>query len=152
MRNVALPQTHFHQAVAELILTSHSARKRPISTPNVEAKRRSSSADGKFFVLKKQLDAGKWQDALATANALQPTDFDDAPGLLYLAGGAHLAQAVPEELITLVLWTFPPKSLDRHRDEACRERSRGEYVIKALIGCDQRRLCRHRNKKEKEAE
>jgi hypothetical protein len=64
-------------------------------------------ADGKFFVLRKQLDARNWQDALATANTLQPTDFEDAPGLLYLAGGAHLAQAVPEELITLVLWTLP---------------------------------------------
>jgi hypothetical protein len=64
-------------------------------------------ADGKFFVLKKQLDARKWQDALATAKALQATDFEDAPGLLYLAGGAHLAQAVPEELITLVLWALP---------------------------------------------
>jgi hypothetical protein len=65
------------------------------------------AADGKFFLLKKQLEAGRWSDALATANALQPADFDDAPGLFYLAGGAHLAQAVPEELISLVLWTLP---------------------------------------------
>lgn len=64
-------------------------------------------ADGKFFVLKTQLEARNWQDALATADTLQPTDFDDAPGLLYLAGGAHLAQAVPEELVTLVLWALP---------------------------------------------
>jgi hypothetical protein len=49
MRNVALPQTHFHQAVTELILTSHSARKRPISTPNVEAKRRSSRNKNGFL-------------------------------------------------------------------------------------------------------
>jgi pimeloyl-ACP methyl ester carboxylesterase len=64
-------------------------------------------ADGKFFVLKKQLEARNWQDALSTANKLQPSDFDDAPGLLYLAGSAHLAQAVPEELITLILWALP---------------------------------------------
>ncbi|QWG22207.1 hypothetical protein KMZ93_19815 [Bradyrhizobium sediminis] len=64
-------------------------------------------ADGKFYILKKQLDAGIWANALATANALQEADFDNAPGLLYLAGGAHLAQAVPDELITLVLWTLP---------------------------------------------
>jgi hypothetical protein len=64
-------------------------------------------ADGKFYVLKKQLDAGLWANALATANALQEGDFENTPGLLYLAGGAHLAQAVPDELITLVLWTLP---------------------------------------------
>ncbi|UPK18888.1 hypothetical protein [Bradyrhizobium sp. 131] len=64
-------------------------------------------ADGKFYILKKQLDAGAWAKALATANALQEADFENTPGLLYLAGGAHLAQAIPDELIALALWTLP---------------------------------------------
>ena len=64
-------------------------------------------SDGKFYILKKQLDAGMWANASATANALQDGDFENTPGLLYLAGGAHLAQAVPDELITLALWTLP---------------------------------------------
>jgi len=64
-------------------------------------------ADGKSIIIKKQLDAGKWQDALESATALQPSDFEQTPVLLYIAGGAHLVQAVPYELKTLILWHLP---------------------------------------------
>jgi hypothetical protein len=64
-------------------------------------------SDGKFFVIRNQLGAGRWAEALESANALQPSDFERTPALLYAAGGAHLAQAVPEELITLILWHLP---------------------------------------------
>ena len=72
-------------------------------------------ADGKFFVIRKQLDAGRWADALESVNALQPGDFEQAPVLFYVAGGAHLAQAVPKELITLTLWNY----LSMGADSAC---------------------------------
>jgi hypothetical protein len=64
-------------------------------------------SDGKFFIIRKQLEAGRWADALESANALQPSDFEQTPILLNVAGGAHLAQAVPKELITLIL-SNPP--------------------------------------------
>ncbi|MDF0585041.1 PIN domain-containing protein [Bradyrhizobium yuanmingense] len=64
-------------------------------------------ADGKFYILKKQLEAGAWDDALETANALREADFEDTPGLLYVAAAAHLAQAIPDELVTSALWNLP---------------------------------------------
>lgn len=64
-------------------------------------------SDGKFFALQKQLDCGRWRDALQCAMSLQSDDFEQTPALLYFAGAAHLAQAVPEELITTVLWSYP---------------------------------------------
>jgi hypothetical protein len=66
-----------------------------------------ADSDGKFFIIRKQLDAGRWPDALESATALHPSDFEQTPVLLYVAGGAHLAQAVPEELITLILSNLP---------------------------------------------
>jgi hypothetical protein len=63
-----------------------------------------ADSDGKLFIIRKQLDAGRFPDALESATALQPSDFEQTPFLLYVAGGAHLAQAVPEELIPLILW------------------------------------------------
>src|SRR5262245_49538406 len=64
-------------------------------------------SDGKFFVIKQQLDTGKTADALQNARALGPDDFENTPVLLYVAGGAHLAQAIPAELVSLVLWHLP---------------------------------------------
>jgi hypothetical protein len=64
-------------------------------------------SDGKFFVIKRQLDAGKTADALQNANALESDDFENTPVLLYVAGGTHLAQAVPVELVSLILWHLP---------------------------------------------
>lgn len=68
---------------------------------------RTLDSDGKYFVIRKQLDASRWAEALKSADALQPSDFEQTPVLLYVGGGAHLAQAVPEELITLILWNLP---------------------------------------------
>ncbi len=73
----------------------------------VELKFSDLDSDGKFFVIGKQLETGRWADALESANALQPSDFEQSPILYFLAGGAHLAQAVPMELITFVLWHLP---------------------------------------------
>jgi hypothetical protein len=64
-------------------------------------------ADGKFFVLNSQLKCGKWTDALNTAGALEEDDFQRAPVLLYVAAGAFLAQAVPDELRAEVLSAIP---------------------------------------------
>jgi hypothetical protein len=64
-------------------------------------------SDGKFFVLKKQLGHGMFSEALANAVTLVKADFDMTPVLLYVAGGAHLAKAIPEELASLILWHLP---------------------------------------------
>jgi pimeloyl-ACP methyl ester carboxylesterase len=64
-------------------------------------------SDGKFFVIKRQLDAGKTAGALQNANTLGSDDFENTPVLLYVAGGAHLAQATPPELVSLILWHLP---------------------------------------------
>jgi hypothetical protein len=64
-------------------------------------------SDGKFFVIKQQLDAGKTADALQNANTLGSDDFENTPVLLYVAGGTHLAQAVPAELVSSILWHLP---------------------------------------------
>lgn len=64
-------------------------------------------ADGKCFVLRKQIEVALWPDLLAGANGLCDRDFDDAPILYFFAAGAHLVQALPAELRSMVFWTLP---------------------------------------------
>src|SRR5260370_34510991 len=63
--------------------------------------------DGKFFIIRRQLDAERWSDALDSVKALKPADFQQTPVLNYVAGGAYLVQTVDEELRTFVLWNLP---------------------------------------------
>jgi hypothetical protein len=63
--------------------------------------------DGKFFIIRRQLDAERWSDALDSVKALKPADFQQTPVLNYIAGGAYLVQTVDEELRTFVLWNLP---------------------------------------------
>lgn len=60
------------------------------------------SADGKLFLLKKQLDSAMWAEALVIANGLLDTDLEETPALAYVAAEAHLIQAVPEELRAII--------------------------------------------------
>lgn len=64
-------------------------------------------ADGKFFVLQKQIETGAWDPAAETAKLLQTSDFVEAPILKVVAANAFLAQAVPQELRMSALLQVP---------------------------------------------
>ncbi|MHC2282897.1 pimeloyl-ACP methyl ester carboxylesterase [Bradyrhizobium diazoefficiens] len=104
----------------------------------------SISSDGKFFLLKKQLDSEMWPEALSTANELQDADFEQTPALAYEAADAHLVQAVPVELRSSIRAHLPfdadpiPLADDasalEERRKACALYERGAELASGL-GC-----------------
>ena len=64
-------------------------------------------SDGRFFVIAAQLDAGLFEDALASCAVLERSDFENTPALWYLAANAHLASVVPREFAKVLL-SQPP--------------------------------------------
>lgn len=64
-------------------------------------------ADGKFVLITKILELGRWDKALEYANELQEDDFSQAPVLLHTAAMTNLAQAIPVELRTSILQQVP---------------------------------------------
>ncbi|QWG13106.1 hypothetical protein KMZ29_26125 [Bradyrhizobium sediminis] len=67
----------------------------------------SIAPDGKFFLLKRLIDAGAWEGALKTAEALTDNDFREAPVLAYVAASARLASTAPTELKAFVAFQPP---------------------------------------------
>jgi hypothetical protein len=63
--------------------------------------------DGKFFIIQKHFEAGRWGPALDYVTLLQDRDFVDAPVLLPTAANARLAQAVADELKISILQQLP---------------------------------------------
>ena len=64
-------------------------------------------SDGRLFVIATQLDEDLVEDALASCEALGPSDFRDTPALWYIAANAYLTSVVPRELATLTLLQPP---------------------------------------------
>lgn len=64
-------------------------------------------SDAKFFHLGSALELGAWDIAYGVATTLNESDFDRSPVLLRLAADAYLAQAVPDELRTLLRQYIP---------------------------------------------
>ena len=64
-------------------------------------------SDAKLFHLGSALEAGAWDIAYGVATTLTEGDFDRSPAILRLAADAYLAQAVPEELRTLLRQYIP---------------------------------------------
>lgn len=108
-----------------------------LSTSNI-------SSDGKFFLLKKQLDSEMWPEALSTANELQDADLEQTPALAFEAADAHLVQAAPVELRSFIRSHLPfdadpiPLADDasalEERRKACVLYERGAALASAL-GC-----------------
>ena len=67
-------------------------------------------AEGKFAVIKRQVEAGEWAAALMEVSRLTDSDFAETPVLLSTAAGVHLAHAVPVELRE-ELWSHLPVEL-----------------------------------------
>jgi hypothetical protein len=104
----------------------------------------SIGSDGKFFVIQKQFDAALWSEALASANDLSETDFEQTPALLYMAAGAHLLHAVPDELRSFILWHLAfdaaPIPLADDADSLAERRKAKELYMRtaaaaAALGC-----------------
>lgn len=64
----------------------------------------SFDSDGKLSFIMNEESAGHWLDAYAHVQLLTPTDFEETPVLNFAAAHAHLANVVPEELRTQVLY------------------------------------------------
>lgn len=64
-------------------------------------------ADGRFVLITKLLELGRWDTALEYVNELQEDDFRQAPVLLHTAAMTNLAQAIPIELRTSILQQVP---------------------------------------------
>ena len=63
--------------------------------------------DGKFFLLSQQLEAGLWETAEETFNALTDQDLAEAPALHHIAAITCLLKAVPTEFRSLVVKQLP---------------------------------------------
>jgi hypothetical protein len=63
--------------------------------------------DGKLFLLRQEMKVGRWDEALEIATHLREEDYEHTPALFHAAAGAHLGQAVPEELKLFAIDHFP---------------------------------------------
>jgi len=63
--------------------------------------------DGKYFLLTRQLELGRWDVAREIASALTDQDTEEAPVLHHIAAITQLLTAVPVELRALVLNQVP---------------------------------------------
>lgn len=104
----------------------------------------SVTSDGKFFIMKTQFGAGKWSDVLDVANELKDEHYEQTPALLYMAASAHLLQAVPEELRSLIYSHLPfdaaPIPLADDLASLCERRAARELYLRAAaaaasLGC-----------------
>jgi hypothetical protein len=64
-------------------------------------------ADGKYALIAKMLELGRWDAALEYTNALHEDDFRQAPVLFFTSALANLVQAIPGELRAVVLHQLP---------------------------------------------
>lgn len=64
-------------------------------------------AVGKFFLITKLLDLSRWDTAFEHANTLSEEEYQEAPALLHAAAMAHLVQAIPDEIKSIVLHQIP---------------------------------------------
>jgi hypothetical protein len=67
-------------------------------------------SDGKFFVIQKLFEAGRWSEALTAVGTLDDSDFTQTPVLLIMAANAHLVQVVPEELRATLVEQLPSET------------------------------------------
>lgn len=67
-------------------------------------------ADGKFFLIRKELELCHWDAVLEYTNALQEEDYQQAPVLFFSAALSNLLQAIPDELKSFVLQQVPFES------------------------------------------
>ncbi len=63
--------------------------------------------DGKFILLKYQLELGQWEPALESAKSQSESDFDETPILHYMAAVAYLISTVPSDYRTIVTRHLP---------------------------------------------
>ncbi len=64
-------------------------------------------ADGKFVLLAKLLELGRWDTALEYTDQLHEEDYQQTPALFHVAAMAHLVQAILDELKPIVLQQVP---------------------------------------------
>jgi hypothetical protein len=67
----------------------------------------SLDADGKLYLLQRQLDLGRWDEANSTLAALSDSDYTEAPALQHTAAIAYLLHAVPIDLRSTLLNQLP---------------------------------------------
>lgn len=65
------------------------------------------SPDGKVFLIKQQIEAELWDEALAVVESLVQQDFELAPVLYYLAAAVQLVHTISAELRSTVIWQLP---------------------------------------------
>ena len=63
--------------------------------------------DGKFILLKYQLELGQWEAARETTNTLSVSDLEGAPVLHYVMAMSYLLSTVPAEFRNVVLHQVP---------------------------------------------
>lgn len=100
--------------------------------------------DGKFFLITKLLELGRWNNAIEYAESLHEDDFLEAPALYYTAAMANLVQVIPEDLrsnvpkqVPFEAASFPLGSDEaslKHRREAHDLLKRSGFVMREL-GC-----------------
>jgi hypothetical protein len=89
------------------------------------------SSDGKFFLLKKYLEATKWNEAVSLVRTITTIDFEQTPALAYFVAGTHLLQATPSELRQVIFWQLPfdAGSIPLADDLASREERRKAIAL-----------------------
>ncbi len=68
---------------------------------------RDLDGDGKYFLLARQLELSRWNEARETVDMLNTADFEETPALHRLTGLAKLLTAVPTELRSTVHRQLP---------------------------------------------
>lgn len=92
-------------------------------------------AEGKHFLLMRQLELARWKDAEITADSLSDQDLNQVPILHHMLGLTRLLTTVPEEFRNLVLNQLPLQPADFPLADdstsiATRRRAR-EYFVRA---------------------
>lgn len=96
------------RSAAFLIVTNHKDASAAVEWLSTVGFRFSDlDTDGKFVLIAKLLELGRWDAALENANALHEDEFQQTPALFHTAAMANLVQAIPEELRSIILQQLP---------------------------------------------
>lgn len=96
------------RSAAFLIVTNHKEAFAAVEwLSSVKFRFSDLDSDGKFVLIAKTLELGRWDTALGYANALHEDDFRQAPILFHAAAMANLVQAIPDELRSVVPQQVP---------------------------------------------
>jgi hypothetical protein len=91
-----------------IIVSNHDGNEKAVKWMNEVCRTADHlDSDGKYFLLKIQLQLSLWDDASETVASLCPDDFERTPILHHLSGLASLIQTVPSEFRSIILMYVP---------------------------------------------